>query len=427
MQDLDNFLSQLKEDASNWTPVSFRTTSKSELEALPLSRYAESTRYRSAQYRCFNFHKPISRIFKAIPRIKRGSELPETERTRPTINSTAPVTDEQIFLLFACCVPVMGARRSIICDLQRGAFQLIPNGLAEILKQYRGKTLAAIKDAYKHQYDAQIERYFEFLIELELGFWCDDIDAFSEIDFSWDEPERITNALIDVDERSEHDFGVILRDLDDLGCKALQVRFYSGGRILQLRELLTAAKGTCLRSIELVAPFHSEDTDQDYIRMYLDFPRISRLIIHSAPDDRELKTERSHVPLIYRRMIIDSSSCCGEVHPSYFVTQISTFSEAQTFNTCLNHKISIDRCGEIKNCPSLPYSCGNIRDTSLHSALAQSDFKQLWAINKDQIEICKDCEFRYICVDCRAYLSRPEDRFSKPAKCTYDPYSAQWR
>jgi hypothetical protein len=36
-------------------------------------------------------------------------------------------------------------------------------------------------------------------------------------------------------------------------------------------------------------------------------------------------------------------------------------------------------------------------------------------------------KFRYVCLDCRAYLSRPEDRYSKPAKCGYDPYTTQWR
>jgi radical SAM protein with 4Fe4S-binding SPASM domain len=72
-------------------------------------------------------------------------------------------------------------------------------------------------------------------------------------------------------------------------------------------------------------------------------------------------------------------------------------------------------------------SYGNVRDVSLHSAVARRDFREMWEINKDQIEVCKDCEFRYICIDCRAYLSRQEDRYSKPAKCGYDPYTARWR
>ncbi|MBW8873326.1 MAG: grasp-with-spasm system SPASM domain peptide maturase, partial [Acidobacteria bacterium] len=133
-----------------------------------------------------------------------------------------------------------------------------------------------------------------------------------------------------------------------------------------------------------------------------------------------------NVTLRYLAQAIDSPACCGQVHPRYFVTNLSAFAEARRFNSCLNRKISIDARGEIRNCPSLPRSFGNTSDTSLHSALAHNDFAALWEINKDQVEICKDCEFRYICTDCRAYLTSPGDVYSKPSKCSYNPYTAEW-
>ena len=114
------------------------------------------------------------------------------------------------------------------------------------------------------------------------------------------------------------------------------------------------------------------------------------------------------------------------MHPGYFFTNLSLFSEAQSFNSCLNRKISVDEYGEIRNCPSMPRSYGHVSDTSLHSALAHSGFREVWEVNKDQVEVCRDCEFRYICTDCRAYITEPANRFSKPSKCTYDPYTARW-
>lgn len=44
----------------------------------------------------------------------------------------------------------------------------------------------------------------------------------------------------------------------------------------------------------------------------------------------------------------------------------------------------------------------------------------------DQIHICKDCEFRHICTDCRAYIEDPDDIYSKPLKCGYNPYTGEW-
>lgn len=68
-------------------------------------------------------------------------------------------------------------------------------------------------------------------------------------------------------------------------------------------------------------------------------------------------------------------------------------------------------------------SFGAIRKTALADALANIDFKKLFTIHKDQIDVCKDCQFRYICTDCRAYL---DNLFAKPAKCKYDPYQHIW-
>lgn len=69
---------------------------------------------------------------------------------------------------------------------------------------------------------------------------------------------------------------------------------------------------------------------------------------------------------------------------------------------------------------------GNIKDTALGKVVASQEFKKYWNLNKDQINICKDCEFRYICTDCRAYIENPDDMYSKPLKCGYNPYTSEW-
>ena len=47
-------------------------------------------------------------------------------------------------------------------------------------------------------------------------------------------------------------------------------------------------------------------------------------------------------------------------------------------------------------------------------------------INKDYIDTCKECEFRYTCFDCRAD-SKGNNFLSKPWYCTYDPETGQWK
>lgn len=119
------------------------------------------------------------------------------------------------------------------------------------------------------------------------------------------------------------------------------------------------------------------------------------------------------------------------MNEKYFNPNLPKVLEAINHNSCLRKKISIDKDGNIRNCPSMPQSFGNIKDTTLEEALNHKDFKKYWNLTKDSIEICKDCEFRYICTDCRAYTEKTHQNnegldTSKPLKCGYDPYTGEW-
>jgi SPASM domain peptide maturase of grasp-with-spasm system len=330
------------------------------------------------------------------------------------------------FRLYACCIPVRGARRSIICDLQRNTYVFIPNILFEILTEQAGRPVDEIRASYGPDGARVIDSYFAFLEEKDLGFWWDDPARFPPLDLTWARPERITNAIIDVDERSRHPYERIFAELDELGCKTLQLRFYCASPSAELGRVLDFTRRGRLRTIEVLVRHGPDLTHEVIVALCREHARLRSVVVHGAPRGAFTALPELGVSITYTTALIDSPSCCGEVHPAYFVANLPVFSEAQRYNTCLNRKISIDAAGEIRNCPSLPVSYGNIRDTSLHSALMHRDFRELWEINKDRIDTCRVCEFRYICTDCRAFISDPSDRFSKPSKCTYDPYTASW-
>ncbi|WP_123868250.1 grasp-with-spasm system SPASM domain peptide maturase, partial [Flavobacterium hercynium] len=117
---------------------------------------------------------------------------------------------------------------------------------------------------------------------------------------------------------------------------------------------------------------------------------------------------------------------CGIIRKNNFVYSNNFYLESQNHNTCLNKKISIDKDGNIKNCPSMKNIYGNIRNTTLSEVLIIPEFRSFWKINKNEIDVCRDCEFRHICTDCRAYIENPANIYSKPLKCGYDPYTNLW-
>jgi SPASM domain peptide maturase of grasp-with-spasm system len=96
--------------------------------------------------------------------------------------------------------------------------------------------------------------------------------------------------------------------------------------------------------------------------------------------------------------------------------------ESLDCNNCLNKKIAIDRFGKIRNCPSMSNEYGDIKMyPNLKEIVESKKFQYFGKIKKDDISICKECELRYACIDCRAYLSDPKNLLSKPAKCNYNP------
>ncbi|MDR0604060.1 MAG: SPASM domain-containing protein [Bacteroidales bacterium] len=124
---------------------------------------------------------------------------------------------------------------------------------------------------------------------------------------------------------------------------------------------------------------------------------------------------------------INSSDCCGEIlKEDFIIPTIRSYMENYLYNGCLNRKISIDESGEIKNCPSMKRSYGNISEKSIFDVAKNENFQEFWKINKMQILICKDCEYRCICTDCRAFISEPENIYSKPSKCSYNPHTLKW-
>ena len=332
----------------------------------------------------------------------------------------------RVFRLFSCCVPVRGARRSTICDLQREQYHLIPNGLYDILHRYTDHTLDEVKADFPPDLHATLDEYFGFLVKEEYGFWCDDPEAFPPLDLSWERPERVTNALVDVDERSRHDWPSLLAQLDELGCQALQVRFFRPAPVEELDAVLGAMAHGRLRTVELLLPHDPAWGERTLEDLCLRHQRVRGITVHSAPETKTDRVGGLETMIFHRAEVVDSHAHCGAVSPDWFIATLEGFAESRAFNSCLNRKLSVDAAGEIRNCPSLPRSFGNAATTPLRDALDDPAFRELWGITKDQVETCRDCEFRYVCTDCRAFVRDPADRRSKPAKCAYDPYTARW-
>ena len=335
---------------------------------------------------------------------------------------------DKILNLYACCIPVKGNRRSIICDVQRRNYYLIPNALFEVLTTFSNHSIEDLSTLFKDDFEVILE-YMDFIQEHDMGHLIDKEEAalFPQIELSWLKPEAITNAILD--------FGAnlallplkdVAEELDVLACKALQLRFYHEIDTTELLDVLNAFNESRLRHFDIVMKYNPANSNADILSVINSFERISFITVYQSPDLDVIDGDNEVGLLHFVQHGIPSHLACGNISRDEFSLNLGTITESLHHNSCLNRKISIDVDGNIKNCPSMSQSFGNIKDTTLQEALDHPDFKKYWNVTKDQISVCKDCEFRYICTDCRGYIENPEDMYSKPLKCGYNPYTCEW-
>ena len=397
-------------------------------EPMPVSvsgvvRLKESVDHNTRKFPCRTFYKPICRCEQSAPQPPHWPQGQSPDRSEGS-----PIPSQGVFRLFANCVPVKGARRSTLCDLQNGCYCLIPNALFYMLTECSGLTIDQIKAHFDTHNNAArvVDEYYRFLVDNEFGFFCDEPERFPPIDFTFLRPEQITNAILDVRNCSDHPYEDILDQLAALGCRALQVRFFDEMPLAQIEKILQTTERHTLRHLEILIQYTPEMTDEGLLLILSQHPAISKINVHAAPARRDLESTSRIVRVSFWPSHCNSSDHCGFVQPAYFALNLDHFSEAQGHNTCLNRKISIDATGEIKNCPALIKSFGNVRGTRLADVATMQPFKDVWTIKKDEIEVCRACEFRYMCTDCRALLTDPSNILSKPAKCEYDPFTGTW-
>ena len=333
------------------------------------------------------------------------------------------------FNLFSDILITKGARRILISDLQRNVSELYPLELNEIIEELKINAIETVLSFYDDESKLMIQEYVDFLLEKEYGFITEnDWDKnFPPLSYEFQDYNVLSNLFMELDDLSV--LHQIKTSVENLEIKHLVIYCKRNFSLDEFVEIDSLFEDSTVESIEIFSLFN-ESIDENFIQNIHDkTSRIYSLVFYGCIKEINIKDDfRFTVNFTQQNLKISS---CGKVNLDYFSTNLSKVLEAVNHNSCLHKKISIDSNGNIKNCPAMCQSFGNIKNTTLEEVLHHQDFKKYWNLTKDKIEVCKDCEFRYICTDCRAYTERTHENkdgldTSKPLKCGYDPYTGEW-
>ncbi|HEY0743996.1 MAG TPA: grasp-with-spasm system SPASM domain peptide maturase [Chryseosolibacter sp.] len=325
------------------------------------------------------------------------------------------MTKKAEFKLFANCIIVRGATRSTVCDLQRNDVHFIPNAFADLMQE---RSLCECDD-----FDEETAACIKYLVENDLGHFVTDPDQFPELSLEYTNPGTLSHAIIELSDQPAFDVAKALHSLSDAGVKFVDFWIRHKMDRTLLETLVRNLKPTRILTVNICMPFAEGWTSPIFEYLFVSFQRLYSITLYGANIEKVENILGRQV--IHTKGILDARQC-GKIHTHCFSCNIKTFSESQHFNTCLNGKITITSEGLVKNCPAMQETFGRI-DAPLNEVVSNKGFQRFWNIKKDDINICRDCEFRHVCTDCRAFLETPEDIYSRPLKCGYDPYTGEWK
>jgi SPASM domain peptide maturase of grasp-with-spasm system len=335
--------------------------------------------------------------------------------------------NDKYLIFFPVCMIVRGYERSVILDIQRAILDFIPNELYDLYNKYNKLKISEILPNYNQGEQEIVMEYIDFLLKNEYAFLGTKHDAehISDISLKYNYFGKMTNCILEYSDFTEKNMQHILSIVDNkLGYSALQIIIKEQISKNSLSQFLKIFQGiTFLNHIEIVMPYMPDFSENKIKPFLFENLLLNRLIIYSAPFDKVI--DMKHTFVVYLQKNINDN-VCGIVDKAYFTQNVYHITEAINYNTCLNKKFFINKNGNIKNCPFSSNVFGNIMNDDIEKIISNHSFTKYWFIKKDEIEVCRDCEFRYICTDCRVFLKKSDNLHSQPLHCKYNPYIAKW-
>lgn len=170
------------------------------------------------------------------------------------------------------------------------------------------------------------------------------------------------------------------------------------------------------------------------IQSQIDIQELLQQELDSSPYPESVTLVTSNKAILAKepvfRLVVEKKSDQPFVCREHINSDHSLYLESLHRHSYFNQKLHIETNGNLKNTPETDWVIGNLNDNKvleeLPSRIAQSEFQRYWKVTKDSCDVCKDCEFRYMCVDNRLPIKRNSNEWFHASECNYNPYLGKW-
>lgn len=321
---------------------------------------------------------------------------------------------KKYFELYQDCFIVKGAKNIILSDLHF-------NKIVNITDYYE-----FFIDEYYFPIEEDLSELIAFFVDEGFGAITESVSpkAFRK-EFKWRSATKINEVIIEHKTTDNFNINEVYGKIEELSSSFIQIRLLEFS-FSKLKEILSLLEFSSIRTAEVLLPYNELAHSEEVIEMLKENPRIMTVYFYNAPENKSIVDNDQMFTIIYYEKNLTNPKHCGIISEDYFLNDLQNISKSKSVNNCLYGKLFISADGSLKSCPSSQKVIDNIKITSVTDLLPKIDNQKERFITKDQIDICKDCEYRYFCTDCRVYREDPENVYSKPLKCGYNPYEGTW-
>ena len=396
------------------------------------------------------------------------------------------------FSLSSHCRFIKGAKCSAVYNLSSGeVFSVNAKGMASLLKAFNGESLEEddlifLTDMEKagllNNHENPIEdlkmppRLFYAWLELTDGCNCNCLHCYGA--FGKPKKEELQKEM------GLSEWKTTIDEIFDLGCRSLQfiggepmasphfkellsyafelgferidvftnltlvndaivtllkktkasVRFSIYGYDEESHDAITQRKGSFKRLDEAITKLQKEGIplspavilmkeNQDHLPKIIDYLHSKNLPYNGFDTVRRVRhsAQESHCvsdPEINKKRLL--------LKPN-FKTSLYHYSMSLKWNNCWFGKVCISSHGDILPCIfARDLKMGNLLGDE-HQSIREKLLEK-WSFTKDDVEVCKDCEYRYVCEDCRPLaMGECGSIKAKYPRCLYDPYTGIWK
>ncbi|WP_417888072.1 hypothetical protein [Zunongwangia sp.] len=330
------------------------------------------------------------------------------------------ISENSYVRFYECCQPNLGANRGLIHDFQRGQLFFTSKEIIELIIESTNKKWGEILEEYKEQQKI-LKKQINYLLNNELIFFTNNPQNFGQIDLKRERPNLLEFVFLYIDtlDLNKKEF---LKNIYKSGANnlVLLAEKIDSKILLEVIEILSHSK---IKVIELISRYNKKSTAEikDIIE---ENTRIRRVIFYEAPQEIESTSEKIH----FWKNNLNTGFAKGIDSVQDFAVNLDSYCESLSFNLFYYKKIFIEDSGEIFKFYGDNSSLGNIYDKDINNIIKNNhDLKKFWEINKDMIDECSQCEFRYVCPDDRIPIkSKENEMFYHQTKCKYNPKTNHW-